>query len=124
LNEFRQTNRFPAGVFHLKEFNFGNTTFFNLFKAPENYKIHEISEIFAEFPDRKYVLVGDSGERDPEIYATLAREHPERVRRIFIRDVTNEAAEAERYQRLFKDLPAEKWRIFKEPAELQGIKLD
>jgi phosphatidate phosphatase APP1 len=124
LNDFLRTNNFPSGVFHLREFNFGNTTFFNLFKSPENYKIREISGIFAEFPYRKYILVGDSGEQDPEIYSTLAREHPDKILRIFIRNVTDEPADSERFQRLFKDLPAEKWRIFKDPAELQGIQLE
>jgi phosphatidate phosphatase APP1 len=108
----------------MREFNFGNTTFFNLFKSPENHKLRAISEIFAEFPDRRYILVGDSGELDPEIYAALAKEHPERVLRVFIRDVTNESADSTRYQQLFKDLPAEKWRIFKEPAELPNFTLE
>lgn len=124
LSEFLRTNQFPGGVFHLREFNLGNTTFFNLFKSPENYKLREISGIFAEFPHRHYVLVGDSGERDPEVYAALAKEHPERVRRIFIRDVTDEPADSERYQRLFQGLPAGKWRIFKEPKELEGEELN
>jgi phosphatidate phosphatase APP1 len=31
------------------------------------------------------VLVGDSGQLDPEIYAELAREHPDRIRAVYIR---------------------------------------
>ena len=31
------------------------------------------------------MLIGDSGQADPEIYATLAREHPDRIRAVYIR---------------------------------------
>lgn len=32
----------------------------------------------------KFILVGDDGEHDPEIYRTLQRKHPQRVAAIFI----------------------------------------
>jgi hypothetical protein len=119
LQDFLQTNRFPAGVFHLRRFNFGNATVFNLFKSPVDYKIREISAILAQFPERQYILVGDSGEMDPEIYGTLAREHADNIRWVFIRDVTGEAATTERYRKAFNKVPPERWRIFREPKELK-----
>src|SRR3546814_10185473 len=42
-------------------------------------------ELYDQFP---FVLIGDSGQRDPEIYAQVVREHPGRVAAIYIRDVT------------------------------------
>jgi phosphatidate phosphatase APP1 len=33
------------------------------------------------------VLIGDSGEADPEIYREVVRRHPERIRAIYIRSV-------------------------------------
>jgi hypothetical protein len=35
--------------------------------------------------------------------------------------VTGEAAEAGRYQKAFRDLPAEKWQIFREPSEIKCL---
>lgn len=67
------------------------------------------------------MLVGDSGEKDPEIYAALARKYPHSVARICIRDVTGEARAAERYRMLFKDLPPGTWTIFREPDEIKEV---
>jgi phosphatidate phosphatase APP1 len=33
------------------------------------------------------VLIGDSGEKDPEIYADIVRSHPDRVLAVYIREV-------------------------------------
>ena len=69
-------------------------------------------------PKRKFVLVGDSGEKDPEIYGALARQYPQQVLRIFIRDTTGEAADSPRYARPFEGLPRLKWQIFHDAVEL------
>ncbi|KAI8050230.1 hypothetical protein BDF22DRAFT_745557 [Syncephalis plumigaleata] len=45
-------------------------------------------DIFNDFPHRRFILVGDSGEKDPEVYAEIARRFPDRVACIFIHDVT------------------------------------
>lgn len=42
-----------------------------------------------DFPQSKFIFIGDSGEMDLEIYSELARERPEQVRGIWIRDVGN-----------------------------------
>ncbi len=66
---------------------------------------------------RSLVLVGDSGERDPEIYGNIARLYPKRVRRIFIRAVKGEKANDERFTKAFKDVPREKWMVFTDPIK-------
>ncbi|MDQ2671444.1 MAG: DUF2183 domain-containing protein, partial [Actinomycetota bacterium] len=42
-----------------------------------------------------FVLIGDSGEEDPEIYLQAVREHPGRVIAVYIRDVTSGKRDAE-----------------------------
>jgi len=111
-------NGFPAGTFELKEFRWKSRKFFSLFASPEKYKPGVIEPLLKQFPKRKFILIGDSGERDPEIYASLARKFPEQIIRIYIRDVTKEAADAPRYQKAFRAVPHSKWQIFREPAEL------
>ena len=66
---------------------------------------------------RTLVLVGDSGERDPEIYGNIARLYPKRVRRIFIRAVRGENTDDERFFKAFKGVPREKWLIFTNPVK-------
>ena len=42
------------------------------------------------FPQRKFVLIGDSGEMDPEVYRKIQQAFPDQVREIKIRDVVND----------------------------------
>jgi hypothetical protein len=112
------SNGFPPGTFELKEFRWKSRKFFSLFASPEKYKPGVIEPLLKQFPQRKFILIGDSGERDPEIYGALARKFPAQIIRIYIRDVTNEAAESKRYQKAFQAVPRAKWQIFREPTEL------
>lgn len=47
-------------------------------------RLHEILELH---PDLRFVLLGDSGEHDPEIYSELVRDHPGRIIAVYIREV-------------------------------------
>ena len=53
-------------------------------REPKHVRIHEILELH---PDLPFVLIGDSGEKDPEIYADIVRSHPDRVLAVYIREV-------------------------------------
>ncbi|WP_051551776.1 App1 family protein [Nocardioides sp. URHA0020] len=50
-------------------------------------KHERISEILELHPHLPFVLIGDSGEKDPEVYADIVREHPGRVLAVYIREV-------------------------------------
>ena len=121
LAEFTATNGFPAGSWHMKQFRVKDGSFLALLDSPEKYKPAVIEPMLRQFPKRRFFLVGDSGERDPEIYGALARKFPQQVHRIFIRDVTGEAATAARYEAAFKDVPTENWRIFHQPEEVRTL---
>jgi phosphatidate phosphatase APP1 len=62
----------------------------------KGYKEPVLRALLSTFPQR-VVLVGDSGERDPEIYALMRREFPDRVAAIFIRDV-GRSSDASRFE--------------------------
>jgi phosphatidate phosphatase APP1 len=46
-----------------------------------------IREVLDLHPDLSFVLLGDSGEHDPEIYADIVREYPGRILAVYIREV-------------------------------------
>ncbi len=121
LAGFIRSNGFPAGVFYLKSFRWKDESLLNLFEGPEKYKPAVIDPLMKRFPNRRFVFVGDSGERDPEIYGALAREHPQQVAKILIRDVTEEGAEAERFKKAFRELPPTLWKVFLEPSEIADL---
>jgi phosphatidate phosphatase APP1 len=55
--------------------------------AGREQKHDRIREVLDLHPDLRFVLLGDSGEHDPQIYADIVREHPGRVLAVYIREV-------------------------------------
>ncbi|OGR65540.1 MAG: hypothetical protein A2X31_00160 [Elusimicrobia bacterium GWB2_63_22] len=115
LARFMVESGFPGGTLELKTFRWKDRTFLSLFQKPEAYKIPVITKLIETFPGRKFILIGDSGEKDPEIYGAIARQFPGNVSKILIRDVTGEKADAPRFLAAFKDLPGTLWRVFEKP---------
>jgi len=93
----------------------------NLFGSQEGYKTPVIEELLAALPGRRFVLIGDSGEQDPELYGAIARKHPGQVAAIFIRNVTGEKPGAERFRKAFEGIAAQGWKLFNQPAELDPL---
>lgn len=94
LEGFRVDNGFPAGSFDMKEFraNPGSPEFWDFLASgtTRELKKNVIEKIITSFPDRKFILIGDSGEQDPEIYGWAVRTYPDRVTDVYIRNVTDE----------------------------------
>jgi hypothetical protein len=89
---------FPEGTFHMKTLSGspGNPAAalksLHRFVATEGtfeHKVAQITRLMEKFGERQFVLIGDSGECDPEIYRQIAGRFPKRVDRIIIRDVVN-----------------------------------
>ncbi|RYY12539.1 MAG: DUF2183 domain-containing protein [Cytophagaceae bacterium] len=51
------------------------------------HKLRAIKQLLDTYPALPFVLLGDSGQHDADIYAEVARQHPGRIRIIYIRDV-------------------------------------
>ncbi|KAK9767150.1 hypothetical protein K7432_003273 [Basidiobolus ranarum] len=84
LESFFHQHTFPVGSAHLKLMD----RIGKLWQPADVGKREAIIEILKDFPKRKFILVGDSGELDMELYAGLARQYPDQIIKIFIRDVT------------------------------------
>ena len=56
-------------------------------RAGREQKGGRITEVLDLHPDLRFVLIGDSGEQDPEVYAEVVRTHPGRVLAVYIREV-------------------------------------
>jgi phosphatidate phosphatase APP1 len=83
LTRFLVLRRFPAGPLLLTDWGPSRT---NLFRVPtEEHKLTLIRALFTNHPALQVVLIGDTGQLDPEIYATIAQEAPDRVRAIYVR---------------------------------------
>jgi phosphatidate phosphatase APP1 len=84
LSEFLRINRIPLGALFLKDF--GNRTIFDSGNHA-GHKIENIERILNVYPHLPFVLIGDSGEKDPEIYAEIVKKYPNRISVIYIRNV-------------------------------------
>jgi phosphatidate phosphatase APP1 len=83
LEDFIEVHGVPAGPLFLKDWS--PTTL----GKHHDHKLGIIRTLLKTYPGLPFVLIGDSGEEDPEIYHQAAIEHPGRVRAIYIRDVTS-----------------------------------
>jgi phosphatidate phosphatase APP1 len=80
LVEFLDRQELPRGPLLLRDIGLHS-------EAPLDHKTSAIEKILATYRTLPFVLIGDSGERDPDIYLQLAAQHPGRIRAIYIRDV-------------------------------------
>ncbi|KAI9690988.1 MAG: hypothetical protein M1822_008608 [Bathelium mastoideum] len=75
----------PPGSFHLKQYT---GVLQGIFEPVAERKKSSMDRLLRDFPDRQFILVGDSGEADLEVYTNTVLENPGRILGIFIRDVT------------------------------------
>jgi phosphatidate phosphatase APP1 len=75
----------PPGSFHLKQYS---GMLQGIFEPTAERKRGSLEQILRDFPERKFILVGDSGEADLEVYTEIVLANPGRILGIFIRDVT------------------------------------
>jgi hypothetical protein len=89
VSEFLRLNHFPAYYSLKLKFYGGRSIVSSLFEGAGQRKRPSVLEILDEFYDSRFILIGDSGEQDLELYAAIAHERPDQVAAIFIRDVTS-----------------------------------
>ncbi len=107
---------YPPGAYRMKSFRMKDTDFFHLFKDPYDYKLEKIEPIIRSMPGRRFILIGDSGEKDPEAYTELARRFPESVIGVWIRSAYGD--EKERMAKLGSGLRPNVFKIFRDPSEI------
>jgi phosphatidate phosphatase APP1 len=86
LEEFFRVHDIPEGPLFLRDWNFSPRKLLRM--GHQEHKLVRLRHLFEVYPDLPWVLIGDSGQEDPEIYREAVREYPGRVRAIYIRDVT------------------------------------
>jgi phosphatidate phosphatase APP1 len=126
LRQFRETY-YPSGTMILRDASWMNLAGFlaNLTQGTQAYKVDRIEKVNSWFPKRKFVLIGDSTQSDPEAYGEAYRKHTKWVGAIYIRKVMgvegmDEAKKnaPERFEKAFKDVPKDLWYVFEDAQEL------
>jgi len=89
LDEFFNLHRIPVGpILFLRHWGFD--IHHPLPHFSKDHKVNLIRTMLWVYKDLPIVLIGDSGQKDPEIYAKIVSEHPGRVLAVYIRDITRD----------------------------------
>lgn len=103
LEAFFQRHRIPAGpVLFLREW--GIRPHWPLPRRSRDHKLTLIRDMLALYQDLPCVLIGDSGQHDPEIYARVVAENPGRVLAIYIRNVSRGAGRISEIEKLAQEV--------------------
>lgn len=104
LEVFLEKNNFPKGPILLRDFvsPFAKKNISIAIGAEKPQKQKEILNILKTYPKLPFILIGDSGEHDPDIYTEIAEAHPERILAIYLRNVKHKRKMI-RVKGLFKD---------------------
>lgn len=85
FDKFMSLNDIPRGPILLRDIELSPANLLSFEHG--SHKREQIDPVLEQFPDLPFILIGDTGQQDAEIYRTLAQEHPERILAIYLRDV-------------------------------------
>ncbi len=102
LIEFMQLNGIPAGPLMLRDFGMNAEQVFQ--SSHHKHKLAQINNVMSTYPELPFILIGDSGQYDPEIYAEIVTARPKQVQAIYIRDVSQSEQRTDAIQQMANDM--------------------
>jgi phosphatidate phosphatase APP1 len=115
LEEFLELNNLPRGPILLRDFGL---PYQDLPADYRGHKYEQIARILRTYPELPFILVGDSAEKDTDIYLSITESFPGRIRAIYIRDVLH-PGRARRIKKIIQsrqDVPVSLIRTYEEAA--------
>ena len=93
LKQFLDIHQFPQGPLMLRDLGLEET---HIFKSSHlKHKLGHVHKLLGSYPSLPFILIGDSGQKDAEIYQEVAQAYPDRILAIYIRNVTDARRETE-----------------------------
>lgn len=86
LMEFLEAHQIPKGPLMLRDLGLSRNQW--IAGSHRDHKLKQIEHIFEVYPDLPFILIGDSGQQDPEIYLEAIQKHPHKILAVYIRDVS------------------------------------
>lgn len=84
LSRFLGRHLYPRGPLLLTDWG---PTHDRWFRSGRAHKTESLERLAREFPDIQWILIGDDGQHDEDIYGHFSKEHPSSVRAIAIREL-------------------------------------
>jgi phosphatidate phosphatase APP1 len=123
LEQHLTAEGFPEGSFHLRAFRLRDHLLRRILMMRRSGKIGVIRSLMKMFPQRRFLLVGDSGEHDPEIYGTLARRYRRQIAGILIRRIDGPGNSKRRFGRALRQVDPALITLFRDAEELADLHL-
>jgi phosphatidate phosphatase APP1 len=101
ITDFLDVQQIPVGPVLLRDLDLG----LRLRRRPP-HKPGTIAEVLETYPRVPFILVGDSGQEDPEIYSRIVRDHPGRILAVYIRNVRPHPERVAAVRRLAEEVVA------------------
>ena len=114
---------FPTGTMHLRNFRLRDQLLKRVIIRREG-KTLAIRQLIKQMPGRRFVLIGDSGEKDPKIYRKICRKHPDQIKAVLIRDLPHKPMDQERLGKLKGALKNGICEKFSDANELAALTKD
>jgi len=131
LQDFIKKYGFRQGPMHLQLTTLDSIHAIQQLQQILDFKVSVLSEIIKDFPKRKYVFIGDSGQTDPEVYGTIYRDMAQQKLDppcVYIRAVSGVNADKEmvrnareRFLWAFRDVEADRWMVYNDSEELLAV---
>lgn len=87
IRDFLNYREIPAGPILLKDLHVNLRNIWKSGGGNHNHKLEKIKMLMELYPGMKFILIGDSGQHDPELYAEVIRDYPGRVEAVYIREI-------------------------------------
>lgn len=87
LMEFMKVHRIPGGPLLLRDIGLSREYFIS--GSHQEHKLFQVERIFRILSEIPFILIGDSGQHDAEIYLQVIKDFPDRVKMVYIRDVSS-----------------------------------
>jgi len=85
IARFLARNLYPAGTLLLTDWGLTQDRWF---RSGIEHKQRNLERLACEFPDIRWLLIGDDGQHDEEVYARFARHRPDHVAAVVIRQLS------------------------------------
>ena len=104
LDRYLKEDDFPKGTLHLRNFRLRDQLLKKVILHRKG-KRFAIQKLIRNLSARSFILVGDSSEKDPEIYRKVCRKFPGSIAGLFIRDLEHNPMTTERWRKICDSLP-------------------
>jgi hypothetical protein len=119
LVQWLDADGFPPGTMHLRHMRLRDLRSDRKREGSFRNKRSAIETLLRLYPQRRFILCGDSGERDAELYSGIAKDFGDQILHIAIRDCGAGHGRAEQpAQTWLEGLPRDRWTVFTESEEL------